>query len=106
MDQPMLGKTRGGACRTTSAFQAKSFYWPAFFASMNRMNASHRHRLGLPAKHRLVQTDMRETLEGNVPVMTFWYDQVDAAGNFVRQHVVKETITAADRRLSSNPFDY
>jgi hypothetical protein len=56
------------------------------------MNPLHRKQLGIEKPgHRIVQRDIKiKTTETHV-TSTYWYDEIDDQGDFVRSHVLEET---------------
>lgn len=44
----------------------------------------------IEGSNRIVQTHMQEGTEGGERVLTYWYDEVNAKGVLVRQHVLTE----------------
>jgi hypothetical protein len=55
------------------------------------MNAQHRKKLGIEEGHRIVQRDIKVQADESQVTSTYWYDEIDERGDFVRGHVLRET---------------
>ncbi|WP_431095296.1 hypothetical protein [Polaromonas aquatica] len=55
------------------------------------MNALHRKKLGIQEGHRIVQRDIKVQASESQVTSTYWYDEIDERGEFVRGHVLRET---------------
>jgi len=55
------------------------------------MNALHRKKLGIEAGHRIVQRDIKVEASETHVTSVYWYDEIDEQGNFVSDHVLRET---------------
>ena len=51
----------------------------------------HKKRIGIPDAHELIQTDTKWEQRKGQDTDTYWYDEIDGAGNVVAKYIVKDS---------------